>query len=197
MAPAVQCTLFPFHFPATAHISRCGNRIHRNDAVDAHFFEDIHRQRVGNAAIHVGFAVNDDGRANARDGDTRVNGRSNFTAGKYHAIQCVKMSGNNMNGTCEFGKMRVADRPLQAILDRATANETLARREDRIHQTPDSPASFDFAGEFFHGLAITPETPGRGDIRAHAASRDNVHLNPVLFQNLYDSYVREAFCAAG
>src|SRR6266545_7700580 len=93
--------------------------------------------------------------------------------------------------------MRVPDGSLQATFDGLTSNETLARREDGVDQPPDTPAPFHFPCQFFHDRAVTTETPNGGDVGPHAASGDRIHLNPVFFQDLDDTDVRQPFRATG
>ena len=197
VASAVQRLLFVLHLQAAAQVRRCRNCVHGDDAVDTHLLEHVHRQGVGNAAIHVGFPVNDDRSANAGNRNTRLDRGSQIAARKNRAVEGIKIGGNDTNRALQFGKVNVADGSLQASFDGAATNETFPRREHRVHQTPDSPTPFHFARELFHRLAVAPITPDSRDVSAHAASRDDIHLDAIFLQNLNDTYVSQTLCAAG
>ena len=99
-------------------------------------------------------------------------------------------------GARQVGELRLSDGVHQPAACFIAAEKTGARDEEWVEEADPGPLSLYFPRKSFHGLSIVPKCPYRTHIGAHAGADDGIDGNTVLFENLDDSDVGEAFGAS-
>src|SRR5258706_1307296 len=191
-----QTGLLAIHFKTHPQIGSGRNRVHRDDPLDPHLFEDIDRQRVGNPAVDEQLVVHLHGSTSARNGTAGMDGGGYFAAEENGAFQRVQVGRHDAQRRDELRKVDIANRFFQTPFDLFAAKKALPRKNERIDQLEQAPAILDFAGQALHFNAIRAVSPDRTDVRAHAATGHHIDLDAVFLQDLNNTDVSEAARAA-